>query len=416
LHIVKTAIHERLVQYNLEISVAENYEKATLQLKQHQFDFVILDLMIPAEDGVITETWSKILVEKIGSGEYCAPMHVFGLTEHEDKLLELKQDFDKLLFGLFLFDWDQENWADDICRKIIYLSDVFDNGVSNKLQTYDYDFLIVVARHESEFIPIRDSLFGQSESLNNPLFKVASHFGHVELTKDIESKVALVCMSDMGLSAAATIASNAIMLLRPRNVVMLGMCAGFDDKGLKLLDVVVARESACWQTTKSSEIENGDISDDVRSDYISLTTDIANQLRICIDTAGEAIKDAAQTIVDDATYSPLAKLFKDHISQKPKIKAGLVVSGSEIVASDSQRTEVQLRHRAALALEMEIHAIYTAAIKCFGTPVNYLAMKGVADFAGSDKGDDTDMLQPLASKASAEFFKVLAQFGVFEQD
>jgi nucleoside phosphorylase len=57
---------------------------------------------------------------------------------------------------------------------------------------------------------------------------------------------------------------------------------------------------------------------------------------------------------------------------------------------------------------MEIFAVYTAAYLGLGRKSEYIAIKGVADFADKDKTDDS---QKLASELATEVFrKILSKW------
>jgi nucleoside phosphorylase len=104
-----------------------------------------------------------------------------------------------------------------------------------------------------------------------------------------------------------------------------------------------------------------------------------------------------------AEYLELRQRYKSKMRRVPKPRAGLVVSGSEVVASKKTRAEVMRRHPTALGLEMEIYAIYTAALAGLGKKSEFIAIS-VADFADPEK---TDAIQKIASRMSAILLKYL---------
>jgi nucleoside phosphorylase len=102
-------------------------------------------------------------------------------------------------------------------------------------------------------------------------------------------------------------------------------------------------------------------------------------------------------------YLELRKRWGDLVATEPSVRAGLVVSGSTVVASEESAKEVLKLFPSAVGLDMEIFAVYTAAFKALGHPSEIVAIKTVADLADSEKRDDA---QELASELSAEVLKL----------
>lgn len=177
-------------------------------------------------------------------------------------------------------------------------------------------------------------------------------------------------------------------------VVMLGMCAGFEEKGVSILDCIVATESSCWQDGK---YEKGRL--DPRSKNRN------SDLRTIIDELVEKYDSSFGTLTrsfskQDEFISIRAELG-DVVAVIPKVRGGMMLSGSSIVASTEVRAEIELHHGTALGLEMEIYSLYTACARSMGRKPNYFAIKGVADFADGAK---KDRAQKLASEFSAHTF------------
>src|SRR5207253_331530 len=118
---------------------AENYETARDLLGSKNFDIVVLDLKIPAGDEPPSEKWSRRLLTDILKGRFCFPIHVFGLTEHKDILQSERAYYEANLFGLYIFDWNEEEWAKAICAKMAYLAQAMATGAAYRLNSFDYD-------------------------------------------------------------------------------------------------------------------------------------------------------------------------------------------------------------------------------------------------------------------------------------
>ncbi len=395
---INAALSDRLKSFTVIFDFAARYESALEKLRTKNYDFVILDIKIPAGQEDPSEKWSRQLLRDILEGNLCYPMHVFGLTQHREIADAERQFYEENMFGFFLFDWSDFDWATKIAAKIEYLAVAIQNGSAYRLNSYDYDLLLLSARNKTEFAPIRTMLFGAQQGMGHPLWPDRSYFGQLSLTNRRKLRTAFLCIGETGLAPAASMATQAIHILRPRVVAMLGMCAGFETKGVKLLDVLIAREAACWQEGKSIGDEVGE-----KFDLRTKTKESSTELGKRIDRYLEMYDDEISTLLEKTSqsqeYLDLRQLYKYKMRKIPKARAGLIVSGSEVVASKKTRDEVMRRHPSALGLEMEIYAVYVAAKNALGKACEFIAIKGVADFADQQKKDAT---QKLASELSAK--------------
>ncbi|MCA0050642.1 hypothetical protein LB577_27440 [Mesorhizobium sp. B283B1A] len=384
---------------------AANYEDARALLKTDTFDIVILDLMIPAGDDDPSEKWSRKLLNDIVEGVLCYPMHVFGLTQHAELLPEAEQYYTRNMFGLFLFDWDNDAWAKGISDKIVYLARAVENGSSYRLNSYDFDVAILTARYDSEFVPVRDFLFGARGSDRHPLWprENGAHFGRLKVGNDRFTRCGLICVGETGLAPAAVVSTQMIQTLRPRLLVMLGMCAGFASKGMRLLDIIVARETACWQEGKSTDIDETE-KFDTRQKIRGWSGETGEKIERVLEVRAKELAAELQTQKETLAYEKLKQRHSANLSTNLSIRAGLLVSGSSVVASTKTQDEVIRRHPSALGLEMEAFSVYTAGHTAMGLKPEFLVIKGVADLADGNKADDA---QALASELSARLFSSL---------
>lgn len=397
------SLRSKLPDFDIVFDEADRYESARDQLRSRSFDFVILDIKIPAGEEDASEKWSRQLLRDILDGSLCYPMHVFGLTAHKDVADEERIFYETNMFGFFVFDWETDDWAAAVSAKIEYLALALHNGSAYRLNSFDYDLLIVVARHKTEYEPIKNSFFGKRKGAEHPLWPERSIFGQIVLGPGVRIRAAIICIGETGLAPAATLVTQGVQVLRPRTVAMLGMCAGFEGKGVKIFDVLVAREAACWQEGKSL-IKDGDETFDSRAKWRTWSGDLGAHVARRIEAQDEGLPDLLDELARDSEYLALRKRYGEKIAETPSIKAGLIVSGSEVVSSNVVATEVLSRHPTALGLEMEIYAVYSATELALGKRSDYVAIKGVADFADPDKRDDT---QVLASRLSADVLKKL---------
>jgi nucleoside phosphorylase len=211
----------------------------------------------------------------------------------------------------------------------------------------------------------------------------------------------------MGLSPAAGAASQLIAQYRPRILCMLGMCCGFRQEKCqnksKLGDVIIVRESACWDEGKYAELD--------RTSFFfnrAKTRVVDNQLDRLISSLVESdmrlLQSAMKPIWNGNAAVRLRKKFKDDSAEFPDVKYGLLVSGSSVIAHDVKGDEIISRFTNAIALEMEVYGVYTAVENTVGAKPIVLGIKGVADFGDGSKHKQ---FQSLASKLSYGVAKVV---------
>nr|SPS06549.1 conserved protein of unknown function [Candidatus Nitrotoga fabula] len=204
-------------------------------------------------------------------------------------------------------------------------------------------------------------------------------FGRVQI-KEKEYRVAAGFSSRMGPVAAAILTVKAILNLRPRLIIMSGICAGIPGK-VNIGDVVAPDISWDWQSGKY------------------------------IDKSGtEAFQIAPhQLCLDDQSRNQLLLLKRDrefweslpaHAAKKdfPKLVVGPMASGSSVLADNRVRDRIKdNQHKNLVGLDMETYAVFAAANAC-NPNIKTMSLKSVCD-----KGDlkKNDKFQEYASKISA---------------
>jgi len=169
------------------------------------------------------------------------------------------------------------------------------------------------------------------------------------------------------------------------------------------MDILVARESVCWQEGKSFGDDEGE-KFDVRGKTRNSSSVLGERIDVQLETYEGELSAKLEACSREKQYLDLYDRFKPRMSRVPKVRSGLVVSGSEVVASKETSAEVMRRYQAALGLEMEGYAVYMAAFLALGKKSEFIAIKGVADFGDKEKKDAT---QKMASELSAEVLKFL---------
>ena len=402
------------------VDEAVDYEEALDHLKTGFYDLVVLDLFLPSGLDGPSELSSKALIRKILKGSTLPPTHIIGLTAYEDRAQKDRAFYDENLLALVIYDAVNGEWRDNLCSRIRYLFASKRAAARFRLQSYDFDVLIMTARYENEYLPVQQELFGGAMTEGFPLWPTRVAIGEMTGPGNQPLKAALLCVGEMGMAPTAAVASEAINLFRPRLIAMLGMCCGFNTAACasprRLGDVLVARETACWEEGKFVEPEEGGEAP-FKTRAKTRTTDdgIRTKVEQIIEEAAQHLTPHLRSFAQTAEYREFRALFDDADTRAvPEVKYAGVVSGSSVVADEAVIKEIIDRHPQALGLDMEIAALHVAVERSIGHKPSVLAIKGVADFGRADKGDKA---QVMASRLAARTFRqIVPHLEIFKGD
>jgi nucleoside phosphorylase len=263
---------------------------------------------------------------------------------------------------------------------------------------------------------------------------------------------------EMGATATAAQVMR-LQNLRPRLVIMVGICAGWEDKGINLGDVVVA--TGAFDSGRGKQIDDRFLADlrtyepppwlkqkidafipsTAWADTIATPRPLSlryqaewllcrlaaqrlcrpsdedwdeiKRLGIDVPRAKAALRDKG--LIDaDAAYTAAADAYLDVVREhsygqlvarpepvRPRAHSGVVASGSAVVAVPDPFTELGRRVRTVRALDMEIAAFYSTVRQLDPHRVTpAFAVKGVSDYATMEKDDS---FHAYASEAAARW-------------
>lgn len=400
------------------VDEAVDYEQALERLGDGFYDLVVLDLFLPSAMTGPSEDSSKALIRQVLKGSNLhPPTHIIGLTAYLDRTREDRIFYDENLLALIAYDAIDGAWRDDLCSRIRYLLASKRAAARFRLQSYDFDVVVLTARHENEYVPVRIELFDRVTADVFPLWPGRVTIGESAGPDGRPLKTALVCVGEMGMAATAAVASEAVNLFRPRLVAMLGMCCGFStiacNSPRKLGDILVARETACWEEGKYVDPKSeGEGPFKTRAKTRTTDDGIRGKVEQVVEEAAQHLTPALTTFAQTAEYVAFRRQFKaSEIRAVPEVRYAPVVSGSSVVADESVIKEILDRHPQALGLDMEIAGLHVAVERGIGRKPSVLAIKGVADFGRADKGDEAQVM--AARLATKTFRRIVPQLEIF---
>ena len=406
---VATHLQSSLLDRNLEVVQATNYEDTLRELGSTYYDLVILDLVLPAAGSEPSPETSRAIIREVTKGSASIPpMHIIGLTAYEEVASKERDYYDSNLFALVLYSETSNDWRRVLTSKIHYLVKSKEAAAAFQSNSFDFDIVVIAARYENEYQPVKERLFRSVEAESHPRWRGRIAIGPIEVTGLRTLRGALCCVDEMGMAPAAAVASQAISTFRPRLLGMLGMCCGFATNACasprKLLDAIIVREVNCWEEGKyDAKAVGSGFRNRGRDRMIDqeILADVEGVVEAAVDTFMPQLKKLSKT----SAYRKVVQHFAaDLVRQTPDVQLSSLVSGSSVVADRVIIDEILGRNPKALGLDMEMYGVYSAAAKAMGRQPSVLGVKGVADFGEVDKDDAA---QKVASVVSAEVFKGL---------
>ena len=347
------------------IVVAETGLAAREQLSSSQFDVLLVDIALPLRLGDTPDPKGgfNLLIELEKSTRLRKPANVIALTGYPELRAEFEQRFNDGMWAIDLCDPADSGWRDRLVAKLSYLRR---SVMEASERRFDRDVCIITALKEPELDAVRRLPygFGTAQAFDATTFRYSGTLtiGAREFSVDA------VSAPRMGMVAAATLTSKIIYQLKPRIVIMVGICAGVRGE-TELGDVVVADPAWDWQMGKYT-VE----SFQMQPDQIGCPLEVSQRF--------SALKDARQEIlrIMDAYSGDKPSSFSD-------VKIGPMASGSAVIASADQASSIVLQNRKLLAFDMEMYGVLSAVRDSAGPRPLAFGIKAVCDHADHYKND-----------------------------
>lgn len=375
---------------------ANDINSAKTILRKKNIDIMILDIYLPQiygddvqQDGGIT-----LLNTLRKSKTYSYPRYVISVSGYEDstKVFEASEGN---IHKAICYDPTTNKWEIMLQECLDTAIAIISNTTVHRL--YDYDIAVICALDE-ELQVIKESLTDVKQvkvDYDDDIY----HAGYF-MKDDKKIRVVISFANQMGMVAATSLTTKMINNFAPKYMVMTGITGGTKPDKLNFGDVIVAVRS--W---------------DYRAGKDTREKDKAKHLNTinAIDIDTSMISYCRYLAEDTDMLKSIKESFKGKDCPKEDLRLllGPVVSGASVVTDPKIVKDVlDNQHREVLGIEMEIYGMYYAASWALKPHPRIIAMKGVSDFADSDKGDK---YHPYASYTSAKVFEVLAK-NYFEYD
>jgi nucleoside phosphorylase/DNA-binding NarL/FixJ family response regulator len=370
-----------------EPDVCVSTADASKRMQEREYDLLILDVVVPAKPGgAPNERNSLDLLEQIDAehSDIKVPKFILPISS----VSELSQEVKEFFLGR---PWGVVSYHEDSAQTLLDIESVA-RWISRQLvqnpQERRCDVFVIAALEDPEFAAT-EAVFGSFGPLEPLDSKQLVRFCEVVVGQKV-IKIAAAFCSRMGPVAAALLTSKAAERLRPRLVVMVGICAGTSDK-VEIGDVIAADVSWDWQSGKYVDQDGAEVF------MIS-----PHQLDIDMETRTALL----QFKRDSNFWASFAKDSRELSLSLPKLVLGPVATGASVLANSRVVQRIREdQNRSVVGLDMETYGVYAAA-QAASIPIRAISLKAVCDKGDKDKNDKYQAYAARVSAAAVHRFIV----------
>jgi nucleoside phosphorylase len=365
--LIQSLVGMGIIRADIHISVSTS--DAQERLESTKFDLLILDLLIPLwpEDEPHEQNSEDLLNELNISDELNKPKKIIGITADKGDLANTIEKFELETWHVVQYEQSCSNWIKKIESCVEYLKG---QPADLELQVSKFDLAIICALDEPELSEIL--LLDWNWQTPRPIDDHTFIYEGCYISEGKEYSVCATHCSRMGMVATATKATSIINLLRPKILVMTGICGGIK-KNANFGDVIFAE--CVW------DYQSGKLKKEGRKSIFEIAP---HQLM-----ASQEIRSKMELFkADKDVMSRISSNFEDKLDTAPKLLLGPIATGAAVVADADYLETILSQNRKVIGIEMEIYGLYSAVENTTGIKPKVFALKSVCDFADVDKDDD----------------------------
>ena len=365
---------------------------ATDSLRTEHYDVLVVDMCLPqnAWDNPTSSGGSNLFKIIREDPEIKFPRYIIGITAETEKNTEIDEIFEKNPWVLMRTQLGVA-W-----ESILY--NLVEHSVKAALVEiqagFGVDVCFISALKDPEFTALQiqcpDLKAPEPIDASAPCYR-----GSLKLADGSDASIVGAYCLRMGAVEAALLSAKLIAKYRPRMIIMVGICAGREDK-VAYGDIIVG--SPVWDYTLNSKII-GEPGKDKKTlpgpDYINIDRGLLSKIDIFAN----------------------AKNFFDMIhsnwqGEKPRHAPSFVTApsatGPAVVADPDVFKQIkELSHRDVKGIEMEAYGVYAAARMAANPKPMFLSIKSVCDYGDFLKDDKYQKYAAYTSASSAvEFIKI----------
>jgi nucleoside phosphorylase/DNA-binding NarL/FixJ family response regulator len=362
-----------------DVTLLQNAMAAREAMGQVRYALLVLDICLPnrAFDEPSDQSSLDLLSDILQGDMLRKPQRILGLSAYDDSAAAAAGLFKENTWALVRYAPNHEGWIDQVMNAAHFARE---EPGRTEARTYKSDVAILTALRAPEYEAVMRNgwTWEAAKPVDNVLFVQRAEFQSGGRTCVAHAAVA----PRMGMVSTALTAAKLIEHLRPRLLVMTGVCAGVAGK-VQLGDVLFADPS--WDYQSGKRVKDGG------STAFSIDPhqlDVAASLRVHAD----------QLRADRAFLRRVRDAWPAEAPGELSLAIGPVASGSAVLADGASVEEIKRQKSTLIGIEMEIYGLYAAAHLAPDPQPMPVAFKAVCDFADPDKDD---AMQRYAAYTSA---------------
>lgn len=189
----------------------------------------------------------------------------------------------------------------------------------------------------------------------------------------------------MGLTSAAIVTTQMVLMHRPRIVVMVGIAAGTKGGGKQFGDVLVADPSVDYNSGKVVDADG-------------IREFLPDPYPIGVDPRLRSLLQKYSNAPD--FFTAIRGRWKHAVPPKAnRLHVGPLGAADQVIDDESRVLEIQRNWRKLVGVEMETYAVYRACHDAPDPKPRFVSFKAVCDFAAAK----SDSWQAFAAFSAAEF-------------
>ncbi|MBB5034485.1 phosphorylase family protein [Prosthecobacter vanneervenii] len=354
--------------HELDIKEATCIISAKEKMLSETFDLCILDIHLPQrnDDTPRPRGGVDLITAVCSSPRYQRPRSIIALTAYQEIKDETSAAFANNNVVVLHYDRSVYGWQSTISIEVERL--LVDHDRQNS--DFGFDVCILTALHDPELKAVLQ--LDYSWSVAHCSSDSRQYYKGTLVSGDKSLRIAAMAAQQMGMPAAAVLASRMIHEFKPKYLVMAGIAAGVKGE-VEYGDVLVADPSFDYLSGKLKAGENSN-------------TFLPDPLPFRLDSF---ISDIVRSVAaDENALTAIRSKWRGH---KPNhnlaIRIGPLATGSTVLAFDGSLEETRTNWRKLIGFDLETYGVFCAA-NHFGVPRPFvLSAKAVTDFADGVKDD-----------------------------
>lgn len=373
-----------------DLEFAADVKSALSLLAGARYDLLVLDVAIPQREGgeVLRDGGLRLLEEVQRRKKFNVPTQIVAVTAFDEILLNTRENFERSGVLLVKYDAGDPDWKRTLRSIVARMLEEIESRADVGAE-FRSDACVVCALADPELAAMLNLPYDWHELAHagDP----CSYWEGTVVLNGQKRRVIAAAASEMGQAASAVMASKMIEIFRPRMIAMVGIAAGIPGR-VELGDVVVADPT--WEYA-AGKLVNSVVGTEFEQLPRQLALDPFLRQRvekICLDPLL-----AAQCRTEYPSAPP---------DGEPVVHRGALATGPYVVASEEYRNRLNDQHRKLLAIDMEMYGVYVAGELAREPRPTVLGVKGICDFADSNKSDSC---QHYAAFMAAHVFRLILE-------